>query len=87
MGFIGIRRVSAADKANFTAWLGQGVYPRGIDTSEATELAFDWFRTRKIECPAEKELGKLVRSAQQQFEDELFERISKSLPLIVHWRS
>ena len=81
MDFIGIRRVSAIDKANFTAWLAQSVYPRGVATSEATELAFDWFRTRKIECPAEKELDKLVRSAQQQFEDELFERISKCLQL------
>ena len=81
LDFIGIRRVSAADKANFTAWLAQGVYPRSVDNSEATELAFDWFRTRKIEYPAEKELDKIVRSAQQQFEDELFERIGKCLTL------
>ena len=81
LDFIGIQRVSAADKDNFTAWLTLNVYPRGVDTSEATELAFDWFRTRKIECPAEKELDRLVRSAQQQFEDELFEHISKCLPL------
>jgi hypothetical protein len=81
LDFIGIRRVSAADKVRFTAWLAQSVYPRGVDTSEATELASDWFRARKIECPAEKELDKLVRSAQQQLEGELFERISKCLQL------
>ena len=62
LDFIGIRRISAADKVNFTAWLAQSVYPRGVDTSDATELAFDWFRTRKIECPAMKELGGRLRT-------------------------
>ena len=79
LDFIGIRRVSAADKVKFSTWLSQSVYPRGVDTKEAIELAFDWFRTRKIECPAERELDKLVRSAQYQFEGELFQRISNCL--------
>lgn len=79
LDFIGIRRVSAADKINFGTWLSQSVYPRGVDTKEAIELAFDWFRTRKIECPSERELDKLVRSAQYQFEGELFQSISNCL--------
>lgn len=41
LGFIDIRRVSAADKTSFTAWLIQSVYPRGVDASEASEMAFD----------------------------------------------
>mgnify|MGYP001817672997 CR=1 FL=1 len=41
LDFIGIRRVSAADKVKFSTWLAQSVYPRGVDAKEATELAFD----------------------------------------------
>jgi TnpA family transposase len=77
--FLGVRRVSAEDKANFSAWLIEHAYPTGSDVSDAHEHAFEWFRRRKIECPVEGQLDRLARSAYQQFETKLFKKISTQL--------
>ena len=77
--FLGVRRVSAEDKANFTAWLIEHAYPTGPDVNDAHEHAFEWFRRRKIECPVEGQLHRLARSSYQQFEAKLFKEISTQL--------
>lgn len=44
-----------------------------------TEAAFGWFQQRQVECPADKELERLVRSSFQQFELHLYQRCADSL--------
>ena len=77
--FLGIRRVSAADKTAFSDWLIDSQYPHGADIEDATESAFEWFQKHQVECPAGKELGRLVRSAYQQFELNLYEHFASCL--------
>ncbi|WP_205080603.1 DUF4158 domain-containing protein [Photorhabdus luminescens] len=74
--FLGIRRVSAADKTAFSDWLIDSLYPHGADIADATESAFEWFQKHQVECPAGKELDRLVRSAYQQFELKLYEHFA-----------
>ncbi len=77
--FLGICRVSIPDKQAFTAWLVGDIFPRGASVEEATELALDWFQQAKVECPAEKELDRLVRSAYRQFESNFYQQIAATL--------
>lgn len=77
--FPGIRRVSAADKSAFSDWLIDNLYPHGADIEDAIESAFEWFQKHKVECPAGKELDRLVRSAYQQFELNLYEHFANCL--------
>ena len=79
LAYLGIRRVTAADKAAFSDWLIHEIYPQAIGPSEAIELAFEWFQERKAECPAEKELQRWVRSAFHQFEQHFYEALASSL--------
>ena len=76
---LGIRRVSAADKTDFSDWLIDSLYPHGADITDAIESAFEWFQKHQVECPAGKELERLVRSAYQQFELNLYERFASCL--------
>ncbi|MCE7732815.1 DUF4158 domain-containing protein [Vibrio campbellii] len=77
--FLGIRRVSAIDKTTFSDWLIENQYPHGVSIEDATESAFEWFQKNQIECPADKELERLVRSAYQQFELNLYEHFASCL--------
>tara|TARA_B100000745_G_scaffold139998_1_gene91416 strand:+ start:3555 stop:5105 length:1551 start_codon:yes stop_codon:yes gene_type:complete len=77
--FMGIRRVSAADKNAFSDWLIDNLYPHGADIDEAIESAFEWFQKHQVECPAGKELDRLVRSAYQQYELNLYEHFANCL--------
>lgn len=77
--FLGIRRVSAADKTSFSNWLIENQYPHGASIEDATESAFEWFQNNQVECPADKELERLVRSAYQQFELNLYEHFASCL--------
>jgi hypothetical protein len=77
--FLGVRRVSAEDKARFSNWLIEHAYSTGSDISDAHEHAFEWFRHRKKECPVGGQLDRLARSAYQQFEATLFKKISAQL--------
>lgn len=47
-------------------------------TADATEAAFGGFQ-RKVECPADKELDRLVRASFQQFALHLNQRWADSL--------
>jgi len=79
--FLGIRRVSATDKTSFSNWLIENQYPHGASIEDATESAFEWFQNNQVECPADKELERLVRSAYQQFELNLYEYFTNYLSL------
>lgn len=79
LNFLGIRRVSATDKNAFSDWLIDTLYPHGSDLADATEAAFSWFQQRQAECPADKELERLVRSSFQQFELHLYQRCADNL--------
>lgn len=79
LNFLGIRRVSATDKNAFSDWLINTLYPHGSDLADATEAAFSWFQQRQVECPADKELERLVRSSFQQFELHLYQCCADSL--------
>lgn len=77
--FLGIRRVSATDKTSFSNWLIENQYPHGASIEDATESAFDWFQNNQVECPTDKELERLVRSAYLQFELNLYEHFASCL--------
>lgn len=79
LAFLGIRRVYAVDKTAFSDWLISILYPRGADITEAIESACEWFQKYRVECPAGKELDRLVRSAYQQFELNLYEHFASCL--------
>ncbi|QOI95902.1 Tn3 family transposase [Aeromonas salmonicida] len=77
--FLGIRRVSATDKATFLDWLIENQYPHGASIEDATESAFEWFQNNQVEYPTDKELERLVRSAYQQFESNLYAHFANCL--------
>jgi hypothetical protein len=52
----------------------RGTY--GADIAAAIESAFEWFQQHQVECSVGKELGRLVRSAYQQFELNLYEHFA-----------
>jgi len=77
--FLGVQRVTASDKNDFSDWLIREIFPQGADIEEATELSFNWFAGKRIESPAKAELDRLSRSAFNQFEKNLFAVINQSL--------
>jgi TnpA family transposase len=77
--FLGVQPAAACHKQAFAHWLIVEIYPQGTSISEAAELAFAWFLRQKIEFPAKTELDRLVRSAFNQFEQNLHKTIAKTL--------
>ncbi|MEQ2016706.1 hypothetical protein ABLB90_08960 [Photorhabdus bodei] len=77
--FLGIRRVSVSDKSVFSNWLIGSLCPHGVDATDATGSAFEWFKKHQVEYPAGKELDRLVCSAYQQLEFNLYEHIANRL--------
>lgn len=77
--FLNVQRVTAADKRIFSSWLIKDIFSQGVNISEATELSFSWFAKRRIESPAKAELDRLVRSAFNQYEQDLFATITQTL--------
>lgn len=71
--------MSATDKATFLDWFIENQYPHGVSIEDATESAFEWFQNNQVECPTDKELERLVRSAYQQFELNLYAHFASCL--------
>jgi TnpA family transposase len=81
LSFLGIRRVTVQDKQRFAEWLIKDVYPHGTNPIDIADVAFDWFRQQKAECPAAGELERLTRSAFNQFQQQYYERIESALSM------
>ncbi len=81
LAFLGICCASTSEKQAFVNWLADDIFPHGTSLDEAIELALDWFQQIKMECPTEKELGRLVKSASRQFESTFYQTVEASLSI------
>lgn len=77
--FLGITRISLADKTLFSEWLNRDLFPQGAEIEDAINEAYEWFKRGQVQCPTNKELKRLVRSAYQKFEQRLYGRITNDL--------
>ena len=57
LDFLGVRRLTRRDLADASAFAAEELCPRGLARGAMTDRLIAWFSERKIECPAEDELG------------------------------
>ncbi|MCU7951603.1 MAG: DUF4158 domain-containing protein [gamma proteobacterium symbiont of Bathyaustriella thionipta] len=79
LSFLKIKKTNENDKELFTNWLVTEIYPTDPDGKHVYEHAYEWFLGNKLECPASKELSRLINSAAKQYEEDLFQFIEHSL--------
>jgi TnpA family transposase len=66
--FLGIRRLTRRDLADASAFVTEELCLLGLRRSAMTDRLIAWFFERKIACPAEPELVRLVAGARRRFE-------------------
>ena len=81
LDFIGVRKINQFDRDNLTDWLCKKVFPNGNTVLESLEYVYEWLHHNKIDRPADKQLVWELNSAYNQYEKELFENLSKSIPI------
>lgn len=68
--YLGFSLPTTGDITTFEGWLLADVVQHGGSVSEMIELGCRWFLDHKQVAPAEKALGRIVRSARQKFLDQ-----------------
>lgn len=73
--FLGIRRLTRRDLAAASAFAAEDLCPQGLTPGATTERLISWFFDRKVECPDEDDLARLVASARRRFEEHVLDAI------------
>lgn len=79
MTYLQIRKVTKADKHCAVEWLVSEILPNSGEKENLHVKTHEWFHARRMECPAEKELDRLITRALAEFEGRLFRAITESL--------
>ena len=79
LSFLKIRKANKEDLERFSKWLISDIYPTDPDGKHVYNHAIDWFLKNQLECPASKELSRLINSAARRYEEELFQLIEASI--------
>ncbi|MGB9096348.1 DUF4158 domain-containing protein [Erwinia sp.] len=66
--FLGYRPSTGADLKQLFHWLCHEALPLDPQARHGRDVAFDWYRTQRIEPPASDELDKTIRSAVRHYE-------------------
>jgi len=78
LDYLGIIPATNEDKESFADWLKNDVYPQGVHLSESADLAYHWFLKQKAECPSKTDIDRIIRTAFNRFEQNLYEIISNN---------
>lgn len=78
---LGVRRTKLADKRLLISWLRVQLCPLGLSTVAMKERAAAWFWQQRLLCPSDREVERLLRVADRQFERGVLERAGLMLPL------
>jgi TnpA family transposase len=73
--FLGIRRLTRRDLAAASAFAAEDLCPQGLTPGATTERLISWFFDRKVECPDEDDLARLVASTRRRFEEHVLDAI------------
>jgi TnpA family transposase len=77
--FLGIRRANEKDRSEFAKVILAEMLPSDPTFNSLLDFAIHWFKNRRIELPSSMQLERLIRSAINTFEAQLFNRITKGL--------
>jgi TnpA family transposase len=77
--FLGYRPPIAEDAEAIIDWIKSEILPFDHNPNHLTESAIDWCRRNRVEPPTEGRLKRIIRSATNSYENELFEQIHKNL--------
>jgi hypothetical protein len=77
--YFGFRLVQELDLEKLKNYLLSDILPQEQKEEHLITVVEQYFQQSKIELPSDKILLRLIRSAVRQFEDQLFDTISKSL--------
>lgn len=77
--FLGVRRFDDEGKRSFCQWAIESLFPQAPPAQEMDADIRGWFSRCRYELPSPQVLSRLVGSAEQAFETDLFERIAGDL--------
>ena len=73
LDLLGVRRLTRRDLADASTFAAEELCPRGLARGAMADRLIAWFSERKIECPAEDELTRLISSARRRFEEHVLD--------------
>lgn len=76
---LGYKTPTSSDIDKLKSWLITEVFPKAPRKSQRLEFAYDYFRLQKIEPFTSKELERIISSAHQIFEKQLFDSLHDQL--------
>lgn len=77
--FLGFREATLQDIDSLKTWLSKEVFPKAVKKPQQIEHAYIYFRNNKIEPFTSKELERHIKSAHNEFEQNLFFSIDDQL--------
>ncbi|WP_057461166.1 DUF4158 domain-containing protein [Pseudovibrio sp. POLY-S9] len=79
VGYLGLRRIGPKDRELLFDWIKSKLSPHGHPTRTLVEASFHWCRDQKLQPPAQRELERVVRSANREFQEEFLLGIAGQL--------
>jgi hypothetical protein len=76
---LGYREATLQDADQFKSWMIKNVFQNGVKKSQQVEHAYEYFRQKRIEHFASRELERYISSAHKMFEQQLFNSIHNEL--------
>jgi TnpA family transposase len=76
---LGYREATLQDADQFKSWMIKNVFRNGVKKSQQVEHAYEYFRQKRIEHFASRELERYISSAHKMFEQHLFNSIHNEL--------
>lgn len=77
----GFRPATLDDKQAFIDYCKAYIFPLALKSDEAFAISLEYFKTQKLEPYSDKQLHRFLNEAHQEFETELFAKITGSLSL------
>lgn len=77
--FLGIRRFDRDGKTAFREWAVARFFPKAPDAQQIDTDICRWFSEHRFELPSDKVLSRLIGSAEQEFESDLFNHVTSGL--------
>lgn len=79
--FLNIKKITQKEKQEHIKWLVENIFPNGYIIDEAIELSYNWFMHNRVEPPAVQQLKREISSSYNDFEDNLFAKITDCIPI------
>jgi len=77
--FLGVRRLTQRDLAEASAFAVADLCPHGLPRGVMAERVISWFFERKVACPEDSELDRLIAVARRRFEEQMLDATARLL--------